>query len=151
MYRMIDTIGPSGPTKWLTVSARIAPFQWFVLDGWYSNPVGSRPEGLPPTHSIVNATIQSKFLPTFRSGIFGLKLQGSMETWGTGVIGRDAAGAPLPLKGATFFRGQIQFKIGDFVAYYDRVNLQASRLGYLPGIPLLRLASTFGVRWEFSN
>ena len=151
LYRAIDTIGPSGPTKWLTVSARVAPLQWFVLDGWYSNPVGSRPEGIPPTHSIVNATIQSRFLPTFRSGIFGLKLQGSMESWGTGVIGRGATGDPIELKGATFFRAMIQFKLGDFVAYYDRVNFQASRLGYLPGLSVLRLASTFGVRWEFSN
>lgn len=150
-YRTIDTVGASGPTKWLTVSARLAPKQWLVLDGWYSNPVGVKPEGQAPTHSIVNATIQSKFLPTFRSGIFVLKLQGSMETWGTGVLGRDRVGAAVPLKGATFFRAQIQFKIGDFVAYYDRVNLQASRLGYLPDLPLLRLASTFGVRWEFSN
>lgn len=151
MYQTVDSIGASGPTKWVTVSARLAPKQWLVLDGWYSNPVGTNPEGQAPTHSIVNATIQSKFLPTFRSGVFGLKLQGSMETWGNGVLGRDKAGAPIDLKGMTFFRAQIQFKIGDFVAYYDRVNLQASRRGYLPDLPILRLASTFGVRWEFTN
>ncbi len=150
-YRTIDTIGPSGSTRWITVSARLAPKQWFVLDGWYSNPIGAKPEGQAPTHSIVNATIQSKFLPTFRSGIFALKLQGSMESWGTGVLGRDRTGAPIPLQGATFFRAQIQFKIGSFVAYYDRVNFQASRQGYLPDLPLLRLASSFGVRWEFAN
>ena len=151
LYRTIDTIGPSGPTRWLTVSGRLAPKQWFVVDGWYSNPIGTRPEGLPPTHSIVSATIQSRFLPTFRSGIFGLKLQGSMETWGTGVIGRDAKGAPITERGATFFRAQIQLKIGDFIAYYDRANFQAARAGYLPNLPVLRLASSFGVRWEFSN
>ena len=151
IYRTIDTIGASGPTKWVTVSARLAPKQWFILDGWYSNPIGVKPEGQAPTHSIVNATIQSKFLPTFRSGIFVLKLQGSMETWGTGVLGRGRTGTPIPLKGATFFRAQVQLKIGSFVAYYDRVNLQASRLGYLPDLPMLRLASSFGVRWEFTN
>ena len=151
LYRTIDTIGPSGPTRWLTFSGRVAPKQWFILDGWYSNPLGAKPEGLPPTHSIVNATIQSRFLPTFRSGIFGLKLQGSMETWGTGVIGRDETGQPIVQRGATFFRAQLQLKIGDFIAYYDRANFQASRAGYLPNLPLLRLASSFGVRWEFAN
>jgi hypothetical protein len=150
-FRTIDSIGASEATKWITVSARVAPLQWFILDGWYSNPVGTRPEGVPPTHSIVNATLQSKFLPTFRSGIFGLKLQGTMESWGNGVIGRDKAGAPIALKGATFFRAFIQLQIGDFIAFYDRSNFQASRLGYVPGIEMLRLASTFGVRWEFSN
>jgi hypothetical protein len=44
--------------------------QWLSFDGWYSTPQGPRPEGQPPTHSMLNATIQSKFLPTFRSGIF---------------------------------------------------------------------------------
>ncbi|MGE0441495.1 MAG: TonB-dependent receptor [Gemmatimonadales bacterium] len=151
LFRGIDSLGTLGSTRWLTVSARVAPLQWFVLDGWYSNPVGTRPVGQPPTHGIVNATIQSRFLPTFRSGIFGLKLQGTMESWGTGALGLDDAGAPIELKGATFFRAQIQLKIGSFIAYYDRANFQASRLGYVPGISLLRLASTFGVRWEFSN
>ena len=74
-----------------------------------------------------------------------------METWGTGVIGRDKTGQPITEKGATFFRAQFQLKIGDFVAYYDRANFQASRAGYLPNLPLLRLASSFGVRWEFAN
>ena len=74
-----------------------------------------------------------------------------METWGTGVIGRDSTGTAIPLKGATFFRSLIELRLGDFIAYYDRVNLRASRLGYVPNLPLLRLASTFGVRWEFTN
>jgi hypothetical protein len=151
LYREVPSLPPAGPSEWVTFSGRLAPRQWLILDGWYSDAVGRGPEGQPPTHSIVNATIQSKFLPTFRSGIFTLKLQGSMETWGTGVLGRDAEGEPVVLRGATFFRGLIQFQIGAFTAYYDRVNLRASRLGYVPALPILRLASTFGVRWEFSN
>jgi hypothetical protein len=151
LYRQIVSIAPSGTTDWFTFSGRIAPRQWLFIDGWYSNPIGSRPEGIPPTHSIVNATIQSKFLRTFRSGIFGLKLQGTMESWGVGVIGRDKDDNPIELRGATFFRSLIELKIGEFIAYYDRVNLRALRLGYVPGLEMLRLASTFGVRWEFSN
>ncbi|MBX3145642.1 MAG: TonB-dependent receptor plug domain-containing protein [Gemmatimonadales bacterium] len=151
LYPGIRSIGPSAETNWLTVSGRIAPFQWFSIDGWYSNPINGRPEAQPPTHSIVNATLQSRFLPTFRSGIFALKLQGSMESWGTGTAGRTADGDLITLKGATFFRAHIQLKIGDFVAYYDQANSQASRLGYVPDLAMLRIASTFGVRWEFSN
>jgi hypothetical protein len=151
LYRQIVSIAPSGSTDWFTFSGRIAPRQWFIIDGWYSNPMGTRPEGVPPTHGIVNATIQSKFLRQFRSGIFGLKLQGTMESWGVGTIGRDKDDNPIQLRGATFFRSLIELKIGQFIAYYDRVNLRALRLGYVPGLQLLRLASTFGVRWEFSN
>ncbi|MEZ4587804.1 MAG: TonB-dependent receptor plug domain-containing protein [Gemmatimonadales bacterium] len=151
LYPMVGRVATGPPTKWVTVSARVAPRQWLILDGWYSDPTGIGPEGQPPTHSIVNATIQSKFLPTFRSGIFALKLQGSMESWGTGVIGRDPAGEAVTLPGATFFRAQIQFKIGSFIAYYDRSNMQGTRSTYVPGLPILRFASSFGVRWEFSN
>lgn len=151
LYRVIDSIQPLGATTWLTVQARLAPRQWFIVDGWYSTPRGAVVDGLPPTHSIVNATIQSKFLPTFRSGIFGLKLQGSMEGWGAGVIGRDAIGQPIAQKGVTLFRALLQIQIGNFVAYYDRANVQGTDLGYLPGLPVRRFASTFGVKWEFTN
>jgi hypothetical protein len=151
LFRTIPAIQGSRPTRWVTLSGRIAPRQWLILDGWYSDPIGAAVEGVPPTHSVINASIQSKFLRTFRSGIFALKLQGTMENWGTGVIGRDPAGNPVVLPGATLFRGLIQLRIGDFTAYYDRVNMRATRVGYVPGLPQLPFASTFGVRWEFSN
>jgi hypothetical protein len=133
------------------VNARLAPRQWLILDGWYSTPQGVRPEGQPPTHSLLNGTIQSRFLPTFKSGIFNLKLQGTVENWSPGILGRDTSGTAVTLKGATQFRGYIGLQIGAFTAYYDRYNLQGTRLPYVPGLPVPRFASTFGVRWEFSN
>ncbi|HSB54138.1 MAG TPA: hypothetical protein VLD58_07265, partial [Gemmatimonadales bacterium] len=57
-YPGIRSIAPSHRTEWLSVNARIAPRQWMMLDGWYSTPQGARPEGQPPTHSIINGTIQ---------------------------------------------------------------------------------------------
>jgi hypothetical protein len=151
-YRTIDSLRPLGPTTWLTVQGRIAPWQWLILDGWFSDPRGAAlVDGIPPTHSIVNLTIQSRFLPTFRSGIFGLKLQGTMEAWGEGIVGRNADGEPMPLRGATLIRGLLQIRLGDFVAYYDRVNFQGGNRGYLPGLPIRKFASTFGVKWEFTN
>ena len=157
-YAQLATIPPSGRTQWITVNARIAPRQWLVFDGWYSTPQGTRPEGQPPTHSILNATIQSKFLPTFRSGIFNLKMQFTVENWGTGVLARDTADAPITLRGATQMRYYIGLQIGAFQAYYDRYNVAGARLPYVPdaiagrpGLGPPRFASTFGVRWEFSN
>ncbi|MEO8451114.1 MAG: Plug domain-containing protein [Gemmatimonadota bacterium] len=151
-FPFIDSITPLAPTQWVTFSGRIAPRQWLILDGWYSNPIGASPDGAPRTHSLTNLTIQSKFLRTFRSGIFGLKVQFSMETWGPGFLGYDkAAQQPVRIPGATFFRGYLQLKIADFVAYYDRANFQATRLTYVPGLPIRDFISTFGVRWEFTN
>ncbi len=150
-YPGIALIARSGRTDWITVSGRVSPRQWIVLDGWYSTPRGDRPQGQPPTHSVVNATIESRFLRTFPSGIFGLKLRLTMESWGTGILGADSAGTAVTLRGATFFRGHLALRIGSFTAYYDRYNLQGSRLFYVPRLEIPRFASTFGVRWEFAN
>jgi TonB-dependent receptor-like protein len=138
-------------TDWLTASVRIAPLQWITLESWYSDPRSTLPEGAPPTHSFNAATIRSKFLRTFPSGIFDLKLSLSMETWGRGVIGRDALGAPIVLKGATFFRSLIQVQLDRFTIYWDRVNLSGTNLTYVPGFRIPDYASNFGVRWEFLN
>jgi hypothetical protein len=97
------------------------------------------------------ATIRSKFLRKFPSGIFDLKLQLSMETWGKGIIGRDALGSPVELKGATFFRSLVQFQLDKFYLYWDRVNLSATKLTYVPGFLIPAYGSQFGVSWTFWN
>ena len=152
-YPHLPDVPSHGRTDWITVNARISPLQWVSLDGWYSTPRGTRPAGQPPTHSVINATLQSKFLPTFRSGIFNLKLQATMENWGTGTIAVDGEGEPVTLRGATQMRAYIAFQIGSFIAYYDRYNLLGANnnLGYVPRLGVPAYASTFGVRWEFLN
>jgi hypothetical protein len=148
---VIDSIAPSGPTEWITASVRVAPRQWFTLSGWYSTPLGPLPEGLPPHHSMITAAIRSKFLRTFPSGIFDLKLAISMENWSTGTLGRDPSGAPVTLAGATFVRGLIQMQFLGFIIYYDRYNILNSPSGYVPGFPLPVYGTTYGVRWTFLN
>ena len=148
----VPQIGPSSSTEWITASVRIAPLQWLTLESWYSDPVGDvAPEGLPPTHSVNAATIRSKFLRQFPSGIFDLKLRLSLETWGTGVIGRDSLGAPIELHGATFLRSLIQVQLDRFYIYWDRTNLGSTALTYVPGFRIPSYGSNFGVRWEFEN
>jgi hypothetical protein len=97
------------------------------------------------------ATIRSKFLRQFPSGIFDLKLRLSVESWGTGIIGRDLAGLPIELRGATFFRSLIQIQLDRFYLYWDRGNLSSTDLTYVPGFRIPGYGSNFGVRWEFLN
>jgi TonB-dependent receptor-like protein len=150
-YPGLVALAPSSRTDWLSLSGRLAPRQWLLLSGWYSTPRAARPEGQPPKHALVHATVQSKFLPTFKSGIFNLKLQVSLEHWGAGVLGQDSSGAKLNLPAASYFRGYIGLQIGSFTAYYDRYNMQGSDKAFVPGLPIPKYASTFGVRWEFAN
>jgi hypothetical protein len=150
-FAQIDSIAPSGTTEWLNVHGRVAPRQWFTVSGWYNHPLGPAPEGTPPNHSVITAAIRSKFLRTFPSGIFDLKLSLSMENWGAGVIGRDAEGQAIPLHGATFVRGLIQMQFLGFIIYYDRFNMTSTTSSYVPGFYIPQNASTFGVRWTFLN
>ncbi len=151
-YLQIDSLRPSGKTKWVDFGATLSPLTWLKVDGWYSTPQdGAEVDGIPPTHSVIRGEIRSKFLRKFPSGIFELRLAGEMENWGTGVIGTDGVGAPITLKGATFFRVYAALKLGGFQFFWDRVNSQAATHTYVPGFTVPKLAQTFGMRWEFSN
>jgi hypothetical protein len=150
-FPLEPTISPVPQTDWITASVRIAPLQWLTLESWYSDARDIVPEGLPPTHSITAATIRSKFLRQFPSGIFDLKLRLSMETWGSGTLARDGLGAPIALKGATFVRSLIQIQLDRFKLYWDRVNLTSTKLTYVPGFQIPGYGSNFGVSWEFFN
>jgi TonB-dependent Receptor Plug Domain len=150
-FPRIVSLAPTPRTEWITASARVAPLQWLTFDGWYSDPRSGGAEGIPPTHAVAAATIRSKFLRRFPSGTFDLKLRLALESWGTGVMGQDTFGSPLTLRGATFLRSLIQFQLGGFSVYWDRVNLTSSRLGYVTGFEIPAYGSNFGVRWEFLN
>lgn len=150
-YLTVPGLAPVGAMDWLEVSARVSPRRWLLLEARYGDPRGGRVDGVPPTHSIITATIRSKFLRVYRSGIFDLKLQLAMEAWGRGIIGRDTAGAAVTLPGATFFRGQVELRLGSLIIYYDRMNLRNTQLGYVPGFIIPPGGQTFGVRWEFIN
>jgi hypothetical protein len=150
-FLRIPSLAPSPDVDWLTVSARVAPVRWITLQSWYSDPRKGTVDGVPPTHSVSTATIRSKFLRAFPSTVFDLKLQLGMESWGQGTIGRDALGAPVNLRGATFFTSQVEFQIQSFNVYWQRGNLSATKLTYVPGFRLPNFGSSFGVRWEFVN
>lgn len=150
-YLQVGGLRPLGRTQWLEAGAVVTPLTWMTLEGWYSDPRGVAPDGLPPTHTTVRGELRSRFLRKFPSGIFELRLAGEMETWGRGTLGTDTLGAAVPLRGATFFRLGAALKLGGFQFFWDRVNTQSTKRTYVPGFKIPPLGQTFGVRWEFSN
>jgi hypothetical protein len=150
-YLQIPSLAPSSDVDWITVSGRVAPVPWITLESWYSDPTTGTVDGVPPTHSLSTATIRSKFWRSFPSGTFDLKAQLSMEAWGRGTIGRDAVGNPINLRGATFFSTQLAIQLQSFMIYWNRDNISAAKLTYVPGFRLPNYGSNFGVRWEFLN
>jgi TonB-dependent Receptor Plug Domain len=150
-FSVIASLAPLPRTDWVTVQARLSPTNWFSLETTYYEPRTILPDGMPPQHAISTATVRSKFLRNFPSGIFDLKVQAVVESWSPGVGGRDAQGNAITLPGATFIRGIFQLQLGPFIVYFDRVNFRATKTGYVPGYPVLSLGSSYGVRWEFAN
>lgn len=150
-YLLVDSIRALDRTTWVDLGATLRPYNWLTFDAWYSDPKGVAPQGLPPTHSLVRGEIRSRFLRKYPSGIFELRLAGEMETWGQGVIGLDSLGAPIPLRGSTYFRMGLALKLAGFQFYWDRMNVRATRHGYVPGFVVPGLGQQFGMRWEFSN
>lgn len=154
-YRQFQAVPgfiPQPRTEWVQVAARLAANSWLSLASHYEHPLGGfLPDGVPPNHAWTTLTVNSRFLRNFPSGIFRLKVQGILETWSPGVIGRNSDGEPIAQPGLTFLRSNVQFKIGPFTAYWDRVNFQAVRKGQVPGYPIMSLGSSYGIRWSYDN
>ncbi|MGH7631429.1 MAG: TonB-dependent receptor plug domain-containing protein, partial [Gemmatimonadales bacterium] len=150
-YAAIPAIAPSPATEWLTARGRLTPVSWLTLEGWYSNPRTSAPDGLPPRHALAAGTIRTRLQRIFPSGVLEVKLRLAVEHWSSGVLGRDASSAPVPIQGATFFRSLVQVALGSLQFYWDRANLTTTERTYVPGLPIVGRPSEFGVRWTFMN
>lgn len=151
-FAAVPAMARQDRTEWLALKAHLAPTSWFSVASHYEHPLnGATPDGVPPHHAWTTATVNSRFLRNFPSGIFRLKVQGVLESWSPGVIGRDAEGEAIELRGLTFVRGILQLQLGPFIAFWDRVNFQGTRPGQVPGYPILSLGSSYGIRWEFQN
>jgi hypothetical protein len=164
-YTRVDAFAPAGfqqfeavaapravpSADWVTFRGRLAPLSWLALEGWYTTPGEPGPDGAPPAHYVAQGTIRTGFNRRFPSGAFDLKLQLGIEGWDTGVLGESPSGTPVVLPSATQLRMHIQLRLGDFMAYFNRVNLTAEADSYVPGFPIPNYGSVFGFRWDFLN
>jgi len=150
-FPAIADLGATPRARWIVADLTLRAGPW-ALRGWYSHPTGGTlVDFQPPNHARAEITLRSKFFRTFRSGAFEFKFQFAMESWSTGLAGRDANGAPIPLVGATFYDGFLQLEIARFRLFYGMANLYRSREHFVPGHEVPRTAQTFGVRWTFEN
>ena len=147
----IVSLAPLDETEWVTLSGRLAPLDWISVQGSFSNPTGTAPDGLPPRHYHLTGTIRSKFFRTFRSGSFDLKLELGVEGWDSGIIGRDATGTAVVLPSARFIRSLVRLQIDSFSLFWESRNLGNTADGYVPGYRVPRYSGLFGIRWGFVN
>ncbi len=150
-FAQIVALERSSGTDWLTTSVRLQPLSWMTLEGWYSNPRGTAPNGLPPRHMLGAGTIRTRLQRVFPSGVLNVKLRLAVEHWSDGVIGRDATDSPIILTHATYFRSLVEVALGSLQVYWDRGNLTRETSGYVPGIVIPARQDEVGIRWAFTN
>ena len=150
-FPTISTLLPVPSTRWLTAAGHVAPVPWVTLESWFSTPRPLTAEGQPPAQAVTRATFDSKFLRRFPSGILNIKLQLSVEHWSAGVLGRDLNGDPVPTPVTNFLRSLVEVRLWGVGFYWQRTNLSARPLSYVPGYPIASYLSSIGVHWDFTN
>lgn len=149
---LLARLNPSATATYAFTDLHVRPTRWLTLAGWYSDPVSGQPADLqPPKHGRWEATLRSKFWPTFRSGVFDLKVKVAAESWSSGTAGSDAAGQPIVLPGATFWEFHVSFQIVGFTAFWNLRNARLTDAQFVPRLDYPSSAQYFGVHWTFSS
>ena len=145
----ITALGTSPETDYVRAYAALRPFSWVTLAGWYFDPI-SGGDFEPPYHARLSATFLSRFWRVFKSGVFALRAEGALESWGSWYGGYSGATHNV-LGGATFVESNIQMQIGDVTAVWAMRNMTGMRVGYVPGLDYPTSLYHFGVHWRFRN
>jgi len=147
--RAVSGFGPSPRTDYVRAAASLRPASWLTLSGWVFDPINGG-DFDPPYHARASLTFFSRFWRVFRSGVFALRGEVAVESWGS-WLGGVSGNARLGLAGATFVDTNIEMQIGDVTAFWTQRNVNGMRAGYAPGADYPRRLYAFGVQWEFRN
>jgi hypothetical protein len=152
----VTQLNPTPPTNYLTVHGSLRLIPGFQIAGWYFNPVRGGGDYEPPTYARYALTFYSKFWRVYRSGIFALRAEAAVESWGggagAGFFGDPATGGTeLTLPGATFINVNAQIRIAGVTIFWANRNSRAFRGGYVPGVEYPRNYQFYGVVWRFTN
>lgn len=150
-YGTLVTLSEVPDATWLSVAGRLQPVGWFAVSGSYDQPTEPSVAGAPPRHWHLTGTIRSKFLRTFRSGAFDLKLELGYEGWRAGTLGLDGSGAAVLTPESHFLRSQVQVAIESFSVVWESRNLLNEPAAHVPAFRIPRYSGFFGVRWAFRN
>jgi hypothetical protein len=145
----ITALGRSPDTDYLRAYVALRPFSWVTLAGWYYDPI-SGGDFEPPYHSRLSATFLSRFWRVFKSGVFVLRGEVAVESWGSWYGGFTNSSRNV-LGGATFVESNVQMQIGDVTAIWAMRNMNGMRTGYVPGLDYPTSLYHFGVQWRFRN
>jgi hypothetical protein len=148
----VASLGPLPRSTYVSAYLGVRPLSGVELSGWYFDPVQGGGDFEPPRHGRVSATFFSKFWRVYKSGVFALRGEASVESWSRSSLGgRDSLGAAIPLGPASFVGTNIELRIADFTAYWMTRNYNAMRGSYVTGLGYPKRVQYYGVTWLFRN
>jgi hypothetical protein len=149
----VDSLGPTPATAFLAGHAAVQIVSGLTLAGWYFGPVTGGGDFEPPHHGRLSLTFYSKFWRVFKSGIFALRGEVAMESWGSWPFGGiDTTGAgQRQLPGATFVDTHLEMQLAGVTLFWTIQNVNLMRGSYVNGLGFPRAAQQYGARWFFTN
>ena len=150
--KTIRSLNPTPLTEFVAARASIEVVPGVHLSGWYYDPVIGGADYEPPHHARITATFYSKFWRVFKSGIFALRGEVAMESWGRSSFGgRDSSGKALGITGASFVDTNLEMQLAGVTIFWSIQNINIMRASYVTGLGFPKAAQQYGARWFFTN
>jgi TonB-dependent receptor-like protein len=148
----IRSLNPTPQTEFVAARASVQVVPGVQVSGWYFDPVVGGGDFEPPHHARVSATFYSKFWRVFKSGIFALRGEVAMESWGRSSFGgRDSTGAAREMIGSTFVDTNFELQLAGVTIFWSTQNINIMRSSYVAGLGFPKAAQQYGARWFFTN
>jgi len=150
--KTVDSLHPTPLTEFVAAHASIRPLPGLELSGWYFDPQIGGGDFEPPHHARVSVTFYSKFWRVFKSGIFALRGELTVESWSRwGLAGIDSTGRQRVMGGATFAETNLELQLAGVTIFWIVRNVNAMRSSYVDGLGYPKSAQLYGARWFFTN
>ena len=149
--RTVSSLDATPPTNYLSIHGKIRVAPGFQIAGWYYDPVRGGGSYEPPAYARYALTFYSKFWRVFHSGVFALRAEAAVESWGGGSSAGLAGSTPLTLAGATFINVNAQIRIAGVTIFWSNRNSRAFPGSYVPGVDYPRNYQFYGVVWRFTS
>lgn len=150
--KSVRSLHPTPLTEFVAVRASIQVVPGLSLSGWYFDPVVGGGDYEPPHHSRISATFYSKFWRVFKSGIFALRAEMAMESWGRSPRGGlDSLGNALGITGSSFVDTNLEMQLAGVTLFWSVSNINVMRSSYVTNLGYPKAGQQYGARWFFTN
>jgi hypothetical protein len=149
--KTVDSLNPTPLTEFVAAHASIRLLPGLQLSAWYFDPVVGGADFEPPHHARVSAVFYSKFWRVFKSGIFALRGEVAMESWGRWSGGGFDGTTRRAMTGSSFVDTNLEMQLAGVTLFWSIQNVNIMRSSFVEGLGYPKAAQQYGARWFFTN